>query len=71
MIPIWTLSPLVYFTYIFIDIAIYALGSTPSSSKIFWMMGQVVADPSLCLPCPCEVVPRVPILISSLRVLGK
>jgi hypothetical protein len=35
MIIIRTLSLLVYFTYIFIDIIIYALGSTPLSSRIF------------------------------------
>jgi hypothetical protein len=29
MIPIRNLSLLAYFTYIFIDIIIYALGSTP------------------------------------------
>jgi hypothetical protein len=65
MIPIRTPSLLVYFTYIFIDITIYALGSMPWSSKIFWMMGRVIADPSLGLPSIYEVVPRVLILISS------
>jgi hypothetical protein len=35
MIPIRTLSLLAYFTYIFIDIIIYALGSMPWSSGIF------------------------------------
>jgi hypothetical protein len=35
MITIMTLSLLIYFTYIFIDIVIYALGSTPWSSEIF------------------------------------
>jgi hypothetical protein len=35
MIPIRTLFLLAYFTYIFIDIIIYALGSTPWSSGIF------------------------------------
>jgi hypothetical protein len=35
MIPIRTLSRLAYFTYIFIDIIIYALGSTSWSSEIF------------------------------------
>jgi hypothetical protein len=35
MIPIRTLSLHVYFTYIFIDIAIYAMGSTLWSSGIF------------------------------------
>jgi hypothetical protein len=53
MIPIRTLSLPAYFTYIFIDIIIYALGSTPWSSEIFWMMGRVVADPSLGLPSIC------------------
>ena len=35
IISIMTLSLLAYFTYIFIDIIIYALGSTPWSSGIF------------------------------------
>jgi hypothetical protein len=35
MIPIKTLSLLAYFTYIFIDIIIYALESTAWSSRIF------------------------------------
>jgi hypothetical protein len=35
MISIRTLSLLTYFTYIFIDIIIYALRSTSWSSKIF------------------------------------
>jgi hypothetical protein len=39
MIPIRTLSLLAYFTYILIDIIIYALGSKPWSSRIFWMVG--------------------------------
>jgi hypothetical protein len=64
MTPISTLSLLTYLTYIFIDIIIYALGSMPWSSKIFWMVGRVVADPSLGLLSPCGVVPRVPILVS-------
>jgi hypothetical protein len=34
MILIRTLSLLAYFTYIFLDIVIYALGSTPWSSGI-------------------------------------
>jgi hypothetical protein len=63
MIPIRFLSLLAYFTYIFIDIIIYVLGSTPWSSGIFYMVGQVIADPSLDLPSLCGVVPRVPILI--------
>jgi hypothetical protein len=45
MIPIRTLSLLAYFIYILIDIIIYALGSTPWSSRIFWMVGKVIADP--------------------------
>jgi hypothetical protein len=69
--PIMTLSLLAYFTYISIDIIIYALGSTSWPFGIFWMVGRVVADPSLGLLSPCEVVPHVLILISSLRVLGK
>jgi hypothetical protein len=44
MIPIRTLSLLAYFT----NIAIYALGSTPWSSGIFWMVvGRIVLDPLL------------------------
>jgi hypothetical protein len=39
IIPIRTLSLLAYFTYILIDIIIYALESTPGSSRIFWMVG--------------------------------
>jgi Trk-type K+ transport system membrane component len=39
MFPIRTLSLLAYFTYIFIDIIIYVLGSMPWSSIIFWIMG--------------------------------
>jgi hypothetical protein len=35
MIPVKTLSQLAYFTYIFIDIIIYTLGSMPWSSRIF------------------------------------
>jgi hypothetical protein len=38
MIPIRTLSLLFYFTYISMDIIIYALGSTSWSSGIFWMV---------------------------------
>jgi hypothetical protein len=56
MIPMRTLS-LAYFTYISIDIIIYALGSMPWSSRIFWMVGQVIADSSLGLPSLCGVVP--------------
>jgi hypothetical protein len=40
MILIRTLSLLDYFTYIFIDIIIYAWGSTTWSSGIFWMVGH-------------------------------
>jgi hypothetical protein len=63
MIPIRTLSLLDYFTYIFIDIIIYNLGSTPWSSRIIWMVGQVVVDPSFGLSSLCGVVPRIPILV--------
>jgi hypothetical protein len=63
MIPIRTLSLLAYFTYISIDIILYALGSTSWSSRIFWMDGRVIADPFLGLLSPCEVVPWVLILI--------
>jgi hypothetical protein len=71
MIPIKTLSLPTYFTYIFIYIIIYALESKPWSFRIFWMVGRVIADPSLGLLSPCGMVPQVPILISSHRVLGK
>jgi hypothetical protein len=64
MIPIRTLSLLVYFTYIFIDIIIYILRSTSWSSRIFWMVDRVIMDSSFGLLSPCEVVPRVPILVS-------
>jgi hypothetical protein len=57
MIPNMTLTLLAYFTYISIDIIIYVLGSTSWSSEIFWMVGQVVADSSMGLLSPCEVVP--------------
>jgi hypothetical protein len=71
MIPIRTLSPLAYFTYIFIAINIYALGSMTSTFGIFWMVSQVIADPFLGLPSLWGLVPRVPILVSSPWVLGK
>jgi hypothetical protein len=71
MISIMTLSLLAYFTYIIIDIIIYALESTPWSSEIFKMVGRVMAHPSLGLLSSCGVVPRVQILVSSPRVLGK
>jgi hypothetical protein len=71
MISIRTLSLLDYFIYIFIDIIIYTLGSTTWSSGIFWMVGRVIVDSFLGLLSLCELVPRVPILISSPRVLGK
>jgi hypothetical protein len=63
MIIIRTLSLLVYFTYIFIDIIIYALESTPWSIAIFRTMGRVITDPSLDLFESMRVVPRVPIHI--------
>jgi hypothetical protein len=47
MISIRTLYLLIYFTYTLIDIIIYALGSTLWSTRIFWMVGRVVADPLL------------------------
>jgi hypothetical protein len=65
MISIRTLSLLACFTYISIDIIIYALGSTSWSSEIFWMVGQVVTDPSLGLSSPCEVVPQVLIPVNA------
>jgi hypothetical protein len=63
--PIRTLSLLVYFTHIFIDIIIYVLLSTLWSFGIFWMVSRVIADPSLGLPSPYGMVLRVPILIIS------
>jgi hypothetical protein len=45
MISIRTLSLLVYFTYIFIDIIIYALRNTSWSFGIFWIVSRVIADP--------------------------
>jgi hypothetical protein len=71
MITIRTLFLLTYFTYIFIDIIIYVLRSMTWSSRIFWMVGRVVADPSLGLLSPCEVVLLILILVSSPRVLHK
>jgi hypothetical protein len=65
MISIMTLSLLVYFIYILIDIVIYVLGSTPWSSEIYWMVGRVIKDPSLGLPSPYEVVLRVLIVVTS------
>jgi hypothetical protein len=65
MIPIKVLSLLADFTYIFIDIVIYALGRTPWFSRIFWMVGRVIADPSWGLLKLCGVVSWVPILVSS------
>jgi hypothetical protein len=56
-----TLSLFTYFTYMFIDIIICALGSTSYSSEIFCMVGSVVADPLLDLLSLCGVVSRVPI----------
>jgi hypothetical protein len=64
IILIRTLSLLIYFTYIHIDIIIYAFASTPWFSEIFWMVGRFVKDPSLGLSSPCEVVPWVLILIT-------
>jgi hypothetical protein len=57
MILIRTLSLLVYFTDISIDIIIYVLGSTAWFSEIFWMVGRVIADLSLGFPSPYGVVP--------------
>jgi hypothetical protein len=68
MIPIRTLSLLTFFTDIFIDIIIYVLGSTSWSSGIFWMVGWVIADPSLGLPSLYGVVPGVPILVNDKSV---
>jgi hypothetical protein len=71
MIPIRTLSLLAYFTYISMDIIIYDVENMSWSSRISWMVGRVIADSSLGHPSPCEVVPRVLIIISSPRVLDK
>jgi hypothetical protein len=57
MISIKTLSLLAYFTYIFIDITIYSLESMPWSSRIFQMVGRVIADPSLGLLSLCREIP--------------
>jgi hypothetical protein len=57
MILIRTLSLLDYFTYISIDIIIYALRSTLWSSGIFWMVDRVILDPSLGLPNLCGMEP--------------
>jgi hypothetical protein len=70
MIPIRTLSLLVYFTYILIDIIIYALGSKPWSSGIFRMVGRVIVDPSLGISSPCEVVPLVLVLVRPIIILS-
>jgi hypothetical protein len=60
MISIRTLSLLTYFT----DIAICALGNMPWSSRIFLMVGRIIADRSLGLLSLCGVVPRVLILVT-------
>jgi hypothetical protein len=70
VILISTISLLIYFTYIIIDIIIYALRRTWSSG-IFWMVGRVVADPSLSLLSPYKMVPRVLILVDSPPVFDK
>jgi hypothetical protein len=69
MISIRTLPLLVYFIYIFIDIIIYILGSTPSSSEIFWMVDRVVVDPSLNFLSLCRLIPRLPILVVATRMI--
>jgi hypothetical protein len=71
MISNKTLSLLIYFTYISIDIIIYSLWSTSWSSKISWMVGWVVTNHSLGLPSPCDVVPWALNLVNSPQVLGK
>jgi hypothetical protein len=70
MISSMTLSLLAYFTYISIDIIIYALESMSWSSGFFWMVGRVVTNHSLGFPSPCEVVPWVLILISTPECLA-
>jgi hypothetical protein len=63
MIPNKTISLLAYFSYISIDIIIYALKSTSWFSRFLWMVGRVVTDPFLGFLSPSEVVPRVLILV--------
>jgi hypothetical protein len=63
MISISTLSLLAYYIYILIDTIIYVMGNTSCSSRIFWMVVRIIADPSLGLLSPYEVVPQVLILI--------
>jgi hypothetical protein len=69
MISNRTLSLLAYFTYISVDIIIYALGSTSWSSRIFCMVGRVITDTSLGLLSPYEVVPQVLILITGSQLV--
>jgi hypothetical protein len=69
MIIIMTQSLLVYFIYIFIDIIIYALASISWFSRIFWMVGRVIADSSFGLPSLCGLVPWVLILITETKTM--
>jgi hypothetical protein len=65
MIPIRTPSLLTYVTNIFCRYKYLHLGEHDIwSSRFFWMVGRVIADPSLGLPNLYGVVPRVPILVS-------
>jgi hypothetical protein len=69
MIPIRTLSLFSYFTYVSIDMSIYALGDMSWSSRVFRSMGRVIAEPSLGCPSPYGVIPWVPTLVSSPKCL--
>jgi hypothetical protein len=59
-VTIWSQSELYLYLSILhifsIDIIIYILKSMLWSSKIFCMVGQVIANPSLSLPSLCGVV---------------
>jgi hypothetical protein len=71
MISIRTLSLLAYFTYISIYIPIYAKGEY---AMVLWNLlddGSSHIRPLLAHLSPCGVIPWVPILISSPRVLYK
>jgi hypothetical protein len=54
-----------------LDIAIYSLRGTSWSFGVFRSMGRVLADPSLDLPGLCGVIPQIPTLVSSPRMLDK
>jgi hypothetical protein len=55
-------------------ITIMTLSLLGEHAIVLWNLldgGRVIVDPSLGLLSLCGVVPRVPILVSSPRVLGK